>query len=77
MSPASKKKAPRVVLFFYFLISVLYHVFTVSKISKREFCTRKRGALFTHEQPYPVEKEVGVALYYTVRSSSLRSKPLK
>ena len=38
--------APRVVLFFCLLISVLFHVFTVFKISKREFFARKRGALF-------------------------------
>ena len=51
--------APRVVLFFCLLISVLYHVFTVFKISKREF--------FSFSQPLVA---VGLSVFFKTSIST-------
>ena len=57
MSSAGKELAYRIGTLFCLLISVLYHVSTVSycvllypEISKRENCARKRAALLKDEQ---------------------------
>ena len=46
-----------------------YRLFIFLKISKREFFARKRGALFCLMLTIARSKEVGVALYYTMKKS--------